>query len=496
MPSERARLLASASARDADVEPGRGGDADAAAPRARESWTRARAMVLAVASVTVVLVASLGLASKARLTFGAVSMRAVYGSTLQQLRWTPSEGFERVGGRRRAPSRSLSAARLLELSIARYYPKRLAKNSKPFTVNFITDDCPHTRCKSPVTRRFCHVDAWEPIFAFGSSPKDRTIFPSMHSATLLALHTCFDPEQTIGNKSFVVTKEMEPTCRFLRYPTSVDSMPDCDANSRGHGSSSNCRYYGLFNAAIMPNKDEYEWDNLISRAIWRGSDYPFLSDGLSVWPGGAQSGEGMARALARSVGRPAELRERMESLLKSRHLGPRQRAVLMSKLHPEILDAKFFNWGTRSGRRDGLDLVDSTHIELDAFARYKYQLDLGGGGGTTWSGTLPKLSMPGVLLHHETMMKDSYFDLLTPYEHYLPLKTDLSNLEELMRWVESNPTKAQTISRNAAEWVREFRKPANLLRHNYETVVKPLAKVLDPTGKLKPIPFEVAHPGL
>ena len=130
--------------------------------------------------------------------------------------------------------------------------------------------------------------------------------------------------------------------------------------------------------------------------------------------------------------------------------------------------------------------------------KYKYQLDLGGGGGTTWSGVIPKLSMPGVLFHHETAMKDSYFDQLKPYVHYLPLKEDLSNFEELVRFVETNPTEAQAISQRASDWVREFRKLGSLLRHNYDVLAEPLAKSLDPTGELKlaPIPFEQAHPEL
>ena len=39
-------------------------------------------------------------------------------------------------------------------------------------------------------------------------------------------------------------------------------------------------------------------------------------------------------------------------------------------------------------------------------AAYRYQLDLGGAGGTTWTGTLEKLAMPGMLFHHETPAMD------------------------------------------------------------------------------------------
>jgi hypothetical protein len=41
-------------------------------------------------------------------------------------------------------------------------------------------------------------------------------------------------------------------------------------------------------------------------------------------------------------------------------------------------------------------------MDLETLGTYKYHIDLGGGGGTTWSGTLEKLGLPGLLFHHIT----------------------------------------------------------------------------------------------
>ena len=89
-------------------------------------------------------------------------------------------------------------------------------------------------------------------------------------------------------------------------------------------------------------------------------------------------------------------------------------------------------------------------------------------------------------------MKDSYFDTLKPYKHYLPLKEDLSNFDELIQFVKDNPQKAKEISAAASEWVRNFRKLGKLLRHNYWAVASPLSTVLG----MDPIQFHVAHPKL
>jgi hypothetical protein len=47
----------------------------------------------------------------------------------------------------------------------------------------------------------------------------------------------------------------------------------------------------------------------------------------------------------------------------------------------------------------------------------EYHINLGGGGGTKWTGTIGKLALPGGLFHH-----------ITP--KYMLIATDLSNLQE------------------------------------------------------------------
>ena len=96
------------------------------------------------------------------------------------------------------------------------------------------------------------------------------------------------------------------------------------------------------------------------------------------------------------------------------------------------------------------------YMDLETLATYKYQIDIGGGGGTTWSGTLEKLAMPGVLFHHVTPTKDYFHDLLVPYVHYIPVKDDLSDLREKYEWAESHPIEAKQITNAGTELVASF----------------------------------------
>ena len=95
-------------------------------------------------------------------------------------------------------------------------------------------------------------------------------------------------------------------------------------------------------------------------------------------------------------------------------------------------------------------------MDLETLATYKYHIDIGGGGGTTWSGTLEKLALPGVLFHHVTPTKDYFHDLLVPYVHYIPIKDDLSDLREKYVWAESHPQQAKEIANAGTALVQSF----------------------------------------
>ena len=421
--------------------------------------------------------------------FGESLTAREYGDELATLAWDHTNGF------RASPCPAIYATKrcgmykFLEANVRKYFPSRLTAHSPPFELYFSIHDMPHTPCSEPNYRETqCHVDQWAPIFNFGSSLRDGSIFPSMRSATLLVLSDCMNTGETLWKKNFTFTgtEDMEPTCNLLKYPSKLLDMSMCDANKT--------KCYDLFNKEAMLDKAAYEWDNLIPKAIWRGSDYPIYEK----WKGGGLK-QGSSRFLDSIPVGGGRVRA-MEALVEGNAIGPRLRAVLLSRLHPNKWDAKFFNSHDHSvdveSKGIALGLIDTEHVEADTFGKYKYLLDLGGCGGTTWTGLLPRLSMPGVLFHHETKTMDSYFSLLKPWKHYLPLDEDLGNFDELVHWVEKHPNEAKAISDNASKWVREFRKVPNLLRHNYEVLVKPLAQALDPTGVLQPIPFSVAHPGL
>lgn len=126
------------------------------------------------------------------------------------------------------------------------------------------------------------------------------------------------------------------------------------------------------------------------------------------------------------------------------------------------------------------------HLSLEELGQYKYHIDLGGGGGTTWSGTLEKLALPGVLFHHITPTKDYLHDVLEAWVHYIPVKADLSDLREKFEWAEAHPHKAKTISDNATKLMKRLGTEKGfeeLFRRFYEWPMRQVLEAYQPLDK-------------
>ena len=123
-------------------------------------------------------------------------------------------------------------------------------------------------------------------------------------------------------------------------------------------------------------------------------------------------------------------------------------------------------------------------------AKYKYLIDIAGGGGTTWTGTHSKLGLPGLLFHHITPTKDYFHSHIKPYVHYVPVSPDLSDLKEKYEWAESNPGQARTISNQATNFARYLGSPEGFERLFREDFVKPLQNIIDAYQ-----PISTTHPG-
>jgi hypothetical protein len=82
---------------------------------------------------------------------------------------------------------------------------------------------------------------------------------------------------------------------------------------------------------------------------------------------------------------------------------------------------------------------------------YRHILLLDGNGAAA-SRSLKALTGGFTVLKQETDFLEFFYSALRPWEHYVPLSRDLSDLEERLRWVQDNPEQAETIANNTASF--------------------------------------------
>ena len=337
----------------------------------------------------------------------------------------------------------------LARAMRKHYPDRLQLGMPNFQIMFFSYDNPKTpQCLQNPTS--CHANEFAPILSFGSVPKDGNVLPSVTAMPLITFFDClFSPS----------------TCECL------NNVPD---NVPG-------------------------WEDLTPQVVWRGSDYAFLPDYNYENSMAVYGKEALDDFFALD---PSQMTRRqvLDALLKDwDKLTPRWRGVARTLEANIDVDAangqekeeQRNNGSDQDGRAAPLPWIDvrfhvhpgsetfekftragdaifsTEYMDNEELSRYKYHIDIAGGGGTTWKGTLQKLAMPGLLFHHETVMKDFFHDELIPYQHYVPIQQDLSDLRQQYEWAENNPNEAKKIAQAATEFVQNLRSE-EWLRSTYE----------------------------
>ncbi|KAJ7751902.1 glycosyl transferase family 90-domain-containing protein [Mycena maculata] len=86
----------------------------------------------------------------------------------------------------------------------------------------------------------------------------------------------------------------------------------------------------------------------------------------------------------------------------------------------------------------------------DAYG-YKYLMDV---DGESFSGRFLGLLRSGSLVFKATLFSEFFNDWLLPYEHYVPVKPDLSDLTAQVNWAIQNPEEARLIQQRGMEMAK------------------------------------------
>jgi len=133
--------------------------------------------------------------------------------------------------------------------------------------------------------------------------------------------------------------------------------------------------------------------------------------------------------------------------------------VYLSRENKDLLNASithFFFF-----RNEESDFGPTTEpISFFDFFQYKYQVNV---DGTVAAYRLPfLLAGDSVVFKQESIFYEYFYKQLLPMEHYVPVKHDLSDLIDKIKWARHNDELVYNISRAGQEFVRENLMPKEI----------------------------------
>ena len=367
--------------------------------------------------------------------------------------WTEKYGFKswtikETGTPENVDDRSSGVVQFLNAIMPKEFPERFKAGQAPFHVPWVTSDFPQVECID--SEKGCPSLPTR-IFSFGTVPKNNKRMIGLSQAPTLPFTPClahaYDPVKT--QCDWFSTKNPDP-----KQPMCASARLD-------------------FKNYNSENAERKAFDKLLNKAVWRGSDWHYLEAYPKVGTLDANRYVRIAGLCDKDIDTIQKniLDNRGRSDTDVRHrVPPRLRAAIIANKYPDNYDIKFSDSNPRAPAENCIDdripLFSSGDVwNACQFEKYKYLVDIGGGGGTSWKSTFRFLAMPGVLFHHETMMRDSFYDDITPWVHYIPLNEDMSDLHEKFLWAESHPEEAFKISKQATQFVKDFITPDGLKEH-------------------------------
>ncbi|KAJ6449340.1 glycosyl transferase family 90-domain-containing protein [Mycena sanguinolenta] len=142
------------------------------------------------------------------------------------------------------------------------------------------------------------------------------------------------------------------------------------------------------------------------------------------------------------------------------HDFPRFRLVKIAQKHPDLIDAKIsafwgshctFNCSSEPIIKE-YDIGDHHSLPREAVHKFKYALDV---DGNTFSGRFLGLLKSGSLVFKSTAFEEYFSQWLRPYEHYIPVKLDLSDLVDRVKWATEHDEEARQIQQRGMFFARE-----------------------------------------
>lgn len=146
----------------------------------------------------------------------------------------------------------------------------------------------------------------------------------------------------------------------------------------------------------------------------------------------------------------------------------------ISKKYPDLFNVSLTNFFFFKNEIDKYGPAQS-HVSFFQFFKYKYQLNI---DGTVAAYRFPYLlAGNSVVLKQESKYYEFFYKDVKPEVHYVPVRRDLSDLVEKIKWAKENDDIALKISKSARQFTRDNLLPQHIFCY-YSVLFKEWSKRL------------------
>ncbi|KAK1343922.1 hypothetical protein QTO34_014478 [Cnephaeus nilssonii] len=125
--------------------------------------------------------------------------------------------------------------------------------------------------------------------------------------------------------------------------------------------------------------------------------------------------------------------------------------ILLSRKNPKLVDAEYTKNQAWKSMKDTLGKPAAKDVHLVDHCKYKYLFNF---RGVAASFRFKHLFLCGSLVFHVgDEWLEFFYPQLKPWVHYIPVKTDLSNVQELLHFVKANDDIAQEIAERGSHFI-------------------------------------------
>uniref|UniRef100_A0A8D0AY82 Protein O-glucosyltransferase 1 n=1 Tax=Salvator merianae TaxID=96440 RepID=A0A8D0AY82_SALMN len=212
--------------------------------------------------------------------------------------------------------------------------------------------------------------------------------------------------------------------------------------------------------------------------------WTFWEGGPAVWPiypTGLGRWDLMREILKRSADKwPWEKKISKAYFRGSRTSSERDPLILLSRENPDLVDAEYTKNQAWKSEKDTLGKPPAKEIPLEDHCKYKYLFNF---RGVAASFRFKHLFLCGSLVFHVgEAWQEFFYPQLKPWVHYIPVRSDLSDVRELLQFVKENDDVAQEISKRGHQFITDHLRMEDIYCY-WERLLKEYSKAL--TYKVK-----------